>query len=201
MGVETILEKIRQKSDQECREILETARQQSQQQSRQVLEQARQEAQATVFAAQKQTEQSLLGQTQQLRLEGKIALLNQKKELLEQLKQKGLEAFGKLEPAAWHALYFRLVKEQAMTGSVAVCCTPDTAKRYSLKENCRVWQVQSGGRAAYTLDTGRGPEMGIWLVGETYDVDLSAQALLDQLFEEQETKLADCLFGQKAGEA
>lgn len=44
MGVETILEKIRQKSDQECREILETARQQSQQQSRQVLEQARQEA-------------------------------------------------------------------------------------------------------------------------------------------------------------
>ena len=55
MGVETILEKIRQKSDQECREILETARQQSQQQSRQVLEQARQEAQATVFAAQKQT--------------------------------------------------------------------------------------------------------------------------------------------------
>ena len=79
MGVETILEKIRQKSDQECREILETARQQSQQQSRQALEQARQEAQATVFAAQKQTEQSLLGQTQQLRLEGKIALLNQKR--------------------------------------------------------------------------------------------------------------------------
>lgn len=201
MGVETILEKIRQKSEQECREILETARQQSQQQSRQMLEQARQQAQDALSAAEKQAQEFLRGQAQQLRLEGKIALLNRKKDLLEQLKQKGLEAFGTLEPAAWHALYFRLVKEQAMTGSVTVCCTPQTAKRYSLKENCRVWQVQSGGRASYALDTDRGPGMGIWLVGETYDVDLSAQALLDQLFEEQETKLADCLFGQKAGEA
>ena len=37
MGVEGILEKIRQKSDQECREILETARQQAQDQRQQVL--------------------------------------------------------------------------------------------------------------------------------------------------------------------
>ncbi len=200
MGVEAILQKIQQKSDQECREILETARQQSQQQSRQVLEQARRQAQDAISAAEKQAQAFLRGQTQQLRLERKRALLNQKKELLEQLRQKGLEAFGKLEPAVWHALYFRLVKEQAMTGAVTVCCTPETAKRYSLKENCRVWQSQSGGRASYALDTKHGPDMGIWLVGETYDVDLSAQALLEQLLEEQETKLADCLFEQKAEE-
>ena len=126
-------------------------------------------------------------------------MLNQKKELLAQLKQKGLEAFEKLEPARWHSLYFRLVEQQAMEGRVTVCCSPDTANTYSLPENCRVWEVQSRGKATYRLDTAKGPKLGIWLVGETYDVDLSAQALLDQLFEQQETKLADCLFGQKAG--
>ena len=109
MGVEGILEKIRQKSDQECREILETARQQAQDQRQQVLEKARQQAQRTVAGAQAQAQAFLLGQAQQLRLEEKIALLNQKRELLNQLKTKGLEDFSKLEPAVWHSLYFRLV--------------------------------------------------------------------------------------------
>ena len=104
MGVEGILEKIRQKSDQECREILETARQQAQDQRQQVLEKARQQAQRTVAGAQAQAQAFLLGQAQQLRLEEKIALLNQKRELLNQLKTKGLEDFSKLEPAVWPSL-------------------------------------------------------------------------------------------------
>ena len=199
MGVEGILEKIRQKSDQECREILETARQQAQDQRQQVLETARQQAQRTVAGAQAQAQAFLLGQAQQLRREEKIALLNQKRELLDQLKAKGLEDFSKLEPAVWHSLYFRLVKQQNMTGPVTVCCTPHTAQKYSLTENCRMWQAQSGGKATYRLDTSQGPQLGIWLMGETYDVDLSAQALLDRLFEIHQTKLADCLFEQKAG--
>ena len=199
MGVEGILEKIRQKSEQECREILDQAQRQADQQCRQVIAKAQEEALETVSRAERQAEEDLLGQAQQLRLEEKIALLNQKKELLNQLKQAGMEAFSKLEPAAWHSLYFRLVKEQAMTGTVTVCSSPHTAQKYSLQENCRMWQVQSGGKATYQLDTTQGPQLGIWLVGETYDVDLSAQALLDHLFETRETMLADCLFEQKAG--
>ena len=199
MGVEGILEKIRQKSEQECREILEQARQQSEALRREVLAQAEKEGQEILAAAETQAEEYKRGRVQQIRLEEKIALLNQKKELLAQLKQKGLEAFEKLEPARWHSLYFRLVEQQAMEGRVTVCCSPDTASTYSLQENCRVWEVQSRGKATYRLDTEKGPKLGIWLVGETYDVDLSAQALLDRLFEQQETKLADCLFGQKAG--
>ena len=199
MGVEGILEKIRQKSDQECREILDEARQQADRQRQQVITKAQKEAQETVAAAQTQAGQFLLGQAQQLRLEEKIALLNQKKELLNQLKKLGMEDFSRLEPAVWHSLYFRLVKQQNMTGPVTVCCTPHTAQTYSLKENCRMWQAQSGGKATYRLDTSQGPQLGIWLMGETYDVDLSAQALLDRLFELHHTKLADCLFEQKAG--
>ena len=149
--------------------------------------------------AQAQAQAFLLGQAQQLRLEEKIALLNQKRELLDQLKAKGLEDFAKLEPAVWHSLYFPAgeTAEHDRTGHRLL--HPRYRQKYSLTENCRMWQAQSGGKATYRLDTSQGPQLGIWLMGETYDVDLSAQALLDRLFEIHQTKLADCLFEQKAG--
>lgn len=210
MSAENVIRKIEEKASAEAEEILEQGRKKASKAENDILEDAKRRASDILTEAKKNADGLLRGIKQQEELNVRIDEINEKRRILEKQKEAAEQELGKSDRKSWMKLYTRLICENAAPGTVYVQVSSEEAGKYSGNGFCReavgeaisildYWSAAAsekcGEKVTFLLDKNFAKiSGGVILCGENYDVDLSVEALLKEVFEENEKKIADCLF-------
>lgn len=208
MSANTVIQKIQEKAQAQCDEILENGKQKADAAREAILKDGKAKADGILEKAREGAAMLLRAGAQQASLDSKIDCLNHKHELLQKAKSEAKAALLSYGAAEFCALALKLAKEN-IRGEKMRLQVPKADKYTSssfYKEAtgkdgtllAAMEQAASDAQGApltLTLDENAAPiDGGFLLCGETYDMDLSLDALLSDIFEQHEKQIADCLF-------
>lgn len=208
MSANTVIQKIQEKAQAQCDEILENGKQKADAAREAILKDGKAKADGILEKAREDAAMLLRAGAQQASLDSKIDCLNYKHELLQKAKSEAKAALLSYGAAEFCALAIKLSKEN-IRGEKMRLQVPKADKYTSssfYKEAtgkdgtllAAMEQAASDAQGApltLTLDENAAPiDGGFLLCGETYDMDLSLDALLSDIFEQHEKQIADCLF-------
>ena len=208
MSANTVIQKIQEKAQAQCDEILENGKQKADAAREAILKDGKAKADGILEKAREDAAMLLRAGAQQASLDSKIDCLNHKHELLQKAKSEAKAALLSYGAAEFCALAIKLSKEN-IRGEKMRLQVPKADKYTSssfYKEAtgkdgtllAAMEQAASDAQGApltLTLDKNAAPiDGGFLLCGETYDMDLSLDALLSDIFEQHEKQIADCLF-------
>ncbi len=211
MSADTVIQKIEEKAKREVSEILEEGQARAEARHKEITGEAAKKAQKILQEAKDSAARQARSTVQKAELDARIQTLNLKRKLLDEVKTNAGDAFRKMPEADWAKLYTKLVLEACMPGEVGVCVPESEAKRYQDPEFCKKNGLEGKGTlleywSALLTEKAGEPcglfltdyfadfEGGLRLCGKEYDIDLSYDALLSEVFEKNEKALADCLF-------
>lgn len=214
MSADTVIKKIQDKAAAEADAITKAGKDEADALRASVMAEAQKKADAIVQRGKAQADMILRGTNQQAELDNKIGYLNCKHELLDKLREAAKQELTKYDNKKWGNLYTKLVLENAMSGEITIQASKKDLAKFSDKSFCTKTFNEKGLLAEYwsKLLTDKRNESvsiavsgepvdidgGIILCGENYDIDLSFDAILDEVFEQNENEIAGCLFGTKA---
>lgn len=208
MSANTVIQKIQEKAQAQCDEILENGKQKADAAREAILKDGKAKADGILEKAREDAAMLLRAGAQQASLDSKIDCLNHKHELLQKAKSEAKTKLLSYGAAQFCALAIKLSKEN-IRGEKMRLQVPKADKYTSssfYKEAtgkdgtllAAMEQAASDAQGApltLTLDKNAAPiDGGFLLCGETYDMDLSLDALLSDIFEQHEKQIADCLF-------
>lgn len=208
MSANTVIQKIQEKAQAQCDEILENGKQKADAAREAILKDGKAKADGILEKAREDAAMLLRAGAQQASLDSKIDCLNYKHELLQKAKSEAKTKLLSYGAAEFCALAIKLSKEN-IRGEKMRLQVPKADKYTSssfYKEAtgkdgtllAAMEQAASDAQGApltLTLDKNAAPiDGGFLLCGETYDMDLSLDALLSDIFEQHEKQIADCLF-------
>lgn len=208
MSANTVIQKIQEKAQAQCDEILENGKQKADAAREAILKDGKAKADGILEKAREDAAMLLRAGAQQASLDSKIDCLNHKHELLQKAKSEAKAALLSYGAAEFCALALKLAKEN-IRGEKMRLQVPKADKYTSssfYKEAtgkdgtllAAMEQAASDAQGApltLTLDENAAPiDGGFLLCGETYDMDLSLDALLSDIFEQHEKQIADRLF-------
>ena len=208
MSANTVIQKIQEKAQAQCDEILENGKQKADAAREAILKDGKAKADGILEKAREDAAMLLRAGAQQASLDSKIDCLNYKHELLQKAKSEAKAALLSYGAAEFCALAIKLSKEN-IRGEKMRLQVPKADKYTSssfYKEAtgkdgtllAAMEQAASDAQGApltLTLDKNAAPiDGGFLLCGETYDMDLSLDALLSDIFEQHKKQIADCLF-------
>ena len=208
MSANTVIQKIQEKAQAQCDEILENGKQKADAAREAILKDGKAKADGILEKAREDAAMLLRAGAQQASLDSKIDCLNHKHELLQKAKSEAKAALLSYGAAEFCALALKLAQEN-IRGEKMRLQVPKADKYTSssfYKEAtgkdgtllAAMEQAASDAQGApltLTLDKNAAPiDGGFLLCGETYDMDLSLDALLSDIFEQHEKQIADCLF-------
>lgn len=208
MSANTVIQKIQEKAQAQCDEILENGKQKADAAREAILKDGKAKADGILEKAREDAAMLLRAGAQQASLDSKIDCLNHKHELLQKAKSEAKTKLLSYGAAEFCALAIKLSKEN-IRGEKMRLQVPKADKYTSssfYKEAtgkdgtllAAMEQAASDAQGApltLTLDENAAPiDGGFLLCGETYDMDLSLDALLSDIFEQHEKQIADCLF-------
>lgn len=208
MSANTVIQKIQEKAQAQCDEILENGKQKADAAREAILKDGKAKADGILEKAREDAAMLLRAGAQQASLDSKIDCLNHKHELLQKAKSEAKAALLSYDAAEFCALALKLAQEN-IRGEKMRLQVPKADKYTSssfYKEAtgkdgtllAAMEQAASDAQGApltLTLDKNAAPiDGGFLLCGETYDMDLSLDALLSDIFEQHEKQIADCLF-------
>lgn len=208
MSANTVIQKIQEKAQAQCDEILENGKQKADAAREAILKDGKAKADGILEKAREDAAMLLRAGAQQASLDSKIDCLNHKHELLQKAKSEAKAALLSYGAAEFCALAIKLSKEN-IRGEKMRLQVPKADKYTSssfYKEAtgkdgtllAAMEQAASDAQGApltLTLGENDAPiDGGFLLCGETYDMDLSLDALLSDIFEQHEKQIADCLF-------
>lgn len=208
MSANTVIQKIQEKAQAQCDEILENGKQKADAAREAILKDGKAKADGILEKAREDAAMLLRAGAQQASLDSKIDCLNYKHELLQKAKSEAKTKLLSYGAAEFCALAIKLSKEN-IRGEKMRLQVPKADKYTSssfYKEAtgkdgtllAAMEQAASDAQGApltLTLDETAAPiDGGFLLCGETYDMDLSLDALLSDIFEQHEKQIADCLF-------
>lgn len=208
MSANTVIQKIQEKAQAQCDEILENGKQKADAAREAILKDGKAKADGILEKAREDAAMLLRAGAQQASLDSKIDCLNHKHELLQKAKSEAKTKLLSYGAAEFCALAIKLSKEN-IRGEKMRLQVPKADKYTSssfYKEAtgkdgtllAAMEQAASDAQGApltLTLDKNAAPiDGGFLLCGETYDMDLSLDALLSDIFEQHEKQIADCLF-------
>ena len=208
MSANTVIQKIQEKAQAQCDEILENGKQKADAAREAILKDGKAKADGILEKAREDAAMLLRAGAQQASLDSKIDCLNYKHELLQKAKSEAKTKLLSYGAAEFCALAIKLSKEN-IRGEKMRLQVPKADKYTSssfYKEAtgkdgtllAAMEQAASDAQGApltLTLGENDAPiDGGFLLCGETYDMDLSFDALLSDIFEQHEKQIADCLF-------
>lgn len=208
MSANTVIQKIQEKAQAQCDEILENGKQKADAAREAILKDGKAKADGILEKAREDAAMLLRAGAQQASLDSKIDCLNHKHELLQKAKSEAKTKLLSYGAAQFCALALKLAQEN-IRGEKMRLQVPKADKYTSssfYKEAtgkdgtllAAMEQAASDAQGApltLTLDKNAAPiDGGFLLCGETYDMDLSLDALLSDIFEQHEKQIADCLF-------
>ena len=195
MSANTVIQKIEEKANAQAKEILENGKQRAEQQKQEILDAAKARADAIRKQAEKDSEQLLRAGRQQASLDNKIAWLNHKHALLKEARKGAETALRALPQSELLSLYKPLLTEYVTKEGATIRCN---AAGLASGAEALLASVFAGTDAVWTLSQTPADISGGFLVSTPqYDVDLSFDALLSELFEEHEKEIADVLFADE----
>lgn len=209
MGADTVIQKIEEKAGAEVAQLLHNAEAVAQELHATVLQEAQARAKQLTTQANAQAQLLLRAGAQQAASENKIALLNHRHALLREIKKETKAKLMALSDGAFCALIEKLVAENAAGGVFTLRVPEKDVAKYTDtafyraacdKSGTLLEAMEAAANAKFTLSEEAAPiDGGLWLCAETYDLDISYDALLDTLFAQHEKVLADCLFCGEEG--
>lgn len=195
MSANTVIQKIQEKATAQAEEILQNGKQRAEQIKKEILEQADARADSIRKRAEKDGEQLLRASAQQAALDMKIALLNHKHQLLMEACKDAKTALCALPQNELLSLYKPLLTEYVTKAGATLQCN---AALLASGAEQMLASMFAGTDAVWTLSQTPADISGGFLVAtEDYDVDLSFDALLSELFEAHEKEIADVLFADE----
>lgn len=208
MSANTVIQKIQEKAQAQCDEILENGKQKADAAREAILKDGKAKADDILEKAREDAAMLLRAGAQQASLDSKIDCLNYKHELLQKAKSEAKTKLLSYGAAEFCALAIKLSKEN-IRGEKMRLQVPKADKYTSSsfykeatgKDGTLLAAMEQaaidaqGAPLTLTLDKNAAPiDGGFLLCGETYDMDLSLDALLSDIFEQHEKQIADCLF-------
>lgn len=210
MSANTVIQKIQEKAQAQCDEIIENGKQKADAAREAILNDGKAKADGILEKAREDAAMLLRAGAQQASLDSKIDCLNHKHDLLQKAKAEAKAKLLSSDAAQFCALCLKLAKEN-IRGEKMRLQVPETDKdKYTSaafykeatgKDGTLLAAMEQAAAAAQgapltlTLDENAAPiDGGFLLCGETYDMDLSLDALLADVFEQHEKQIADCLF-------
>lgn len=210
MSANTVIQKIQEKAQAQCDEILENGKQKADAAREAILKDGKAKADGILEKAREDAAMLLRAGAQQASLDSKIDCLNYKHELLQKAKSEAKAALLSYGAAEFCALAIKLSKENIRGEKMRLQVPKADKDKYTssffYKEAtgkdgtllAAMEQAASDAQGApltLTLGENDAPiDGGFLLCGETYDMDLSLDALLSDIFEQHEKQIADCLF-------
>ncbi|MDD4125017.1 MAG: V-type ATP synthase subunit E family protein [Eubacteriales bacterium] len=200
MSAETVVKKIEEKASAEVEAIKASAAQKAEQIRNAIKSEAERKARDILSNAGLQAELTVKRADQQARLERRISNLDFMHELLDGVREDVKRVMLAFDGRLWAQLYTRLVGENAINGFVKVRIPEADKARYSDGALLQSWSdavtAKTGIKTVMTLaDEYADIDGGLILCGEKYDVDLSFDAVLDEVFSNNEKAISDKLFG------
>ncbi len=133
-----------------------------------------------------QVKEILDGAATRARLDGRKELLAAKREVLNQTFETAYRTLCNQDADRLSALYARVLKAEAEAGDTVVPAAPD---REAVKR-----AVALSGADVRVADHDAPIERGFLLMGKSYEKDCSLSAILSELRDREETKVAEVLF-------
>lgn len=211
MSAETVIRKIKQKSEEECNAIYTKASEQAKQIELAAQLQAQHEANDILQQAQVQADNIIKNACQQAKTENRIELINKQRFLLDELKQTVFQTMlYQLADDKWVELFTKLFLDSNLQGEITIQISKTDVIRMQNRELCKKKYGFDGDLLAYwtdlmakrnmdvtlCLECVEMPDGGMVLCGSLFDVDLTYKALIDNVFEYYEKQIADCLFSE-----
>ncbi len=201
MGAETVINKIHEKAVAECEAIRSAYDAKAAETKNEIINDAKAKAESIISAAESKASLIAMRTEQQAALENRIGVLDHKHYLLNGVKTEVLEKMKDFDVKKKLELYTKLVNENPVSGSVIVKVPSVDASIYADGKVLEVWSKmvaeKTGKKTVMTLDTENADiDGGLILCGEIFDIDLSFEAILDDMFETSQNTIAEKLFGK-----
>lgn len=212
-GAGTILRKIQEKAEAEAEAIRQDSAEKAETLRASILKEADRRAREILDAARKNAGQIRQSSRQQATLSARIEGLGQKHRCLDQVRALAKGEMQNFDDARWAALFTKLVLETPIPGEVEVQIPQKDLARYEDRQYCEKYlpgYKLSGslleGWSTLLTQRYQQPHIlrlaeeyadidgGLLLSGSEYDINLSFDALLSELFESHEKEIADRLF-------
>ncbi len=190
MSANTVIRKIEEKANAACAEILKNGEARAAEMRQTILAAAEARAEDIEKSAKAQADLLLRAAAQQAALDNKIDILNHKHKLLSEVREAAKHALSALPDETRMAFLEKYIRENIGEGTVTLQFSEQDAKLFvaykkDLGKNVKIGNIET------EIDG------GVLVCTESYDVDLSYDALLDSVFEQHEKEIADCLFAKK----
>lgn len=202
MSLEKLLHKIRSDAEEESRRILAAAEEEAVRIRKEAEEEARREAESIARSFGSRAERERLNILSRARLEGRISLLATKDEFVEEVVRETARLFRELPEESYRGWLKGIILEGVVSGNEMIMASRhdrDLLESGLLEEINRELAAM-GKRGELTLS---GEEVtfdrGVILRGEGLEVNLSVDALLQRVWEENEEIIIRLLFGPGEG--
>ena len=201
MGAETVVKKIQEKAVAECEAIRSAYDARAEKTKEEILGDARKKAESIIKAAEAKASLTAMRTEQQASLENRIGVLDHKHYLLDGVRNEVLEKMKSFDTKKKLELYTRLVNENPVSGNVKVRIPEAEESIYADGKVLEAWSKliseKTGKTTVMTLDGEKADiDGGLILCGEIFDIDLSYEAVLDDMFESSRSTIAEKLFGK-----
>lgn len=201
MGAETVVKKIQEKAVAECEAIRSAYDARAAQTKEEIIGDAKAKADSIIKSAEAKAALAAMRTEQQATLENRIGVLDHKHYLLDGVKKEVLEKMKGFDAKKKLEFYTKLVSENPVAGKVSVSVPACDASLYDDGKVLEAWSrlicEKTGKETVMTIgEKDADIEGGLILCGEIFDVDLSYEAVLDDMFESKLNTIAEKLFGK-----
>ena len=203
MGAETVIKKIEEKAAAECEAIRASAAAKAEQLKNSILAEAEAKANSVIENENEKARLLLMRGKQQSTLEKRIRTLDHRHTLIDGIKAETLSRLNGETAENKLLLYTRYVENSGISGKVTVSAAENELPLYRDGRVLQLWSKRlselTGADTVLTLDeTPAEISGGVILRGEIYDIDLSSEAIVEEVFANNEKAISDKLFGEGA---
>lgn len=218
MPAETLIQKINQKSTAECDAILKAARSKADEIIRSAVSKAEEQADKFLSDADEIVAKTENETKQNIELQLNILKLKEKHKQLEKARHCAKQALMSMSDKSWIKLISRLIAENSPCGNIEIqipepdkdkYINPDFFKKSTGNdENISFIQYLENTLSNFhkkscsisIKNTFANFDGGLMLFSDNYNVNLSFDSVLDEIFDKNIIEISDCLFNSKHGE-
>ena len=191
MSAETVTNKIEEKARAAAEAIIAEAKEKAVEERKAILDDASTRAAKMLDNAKQNAEIAERGRAQADSLNKKLGILEVKREALAKAKADAKTKLSAMDQATFTKIFSKYLSESELTGSFVLL--PAAAHR-DLCKNAVADFEKIAGITITVSDKNSETDTGFILSSENYDVEFSLDAILDSVFEKDESVIADILF-------
>ena len=198
MSTEGIIEKIRRQSQERVREIASNGRDEAEKRYQEILDQTQQEVTELTQKAEKDAQELFEASRLSAELEVRKNSLSAKRSLLDEAFEKALNEMTAADEQKKAGFYEELILQNVPAEGAQI--TVNGQDRQMAERLMPQWQRKLADRYGHTVPLMLAPENGsfsggLFLTCDTYDIDATFEQILQDVRDDHEIEIAQCLFG------